>query len=83
MSKLECAHMKRGACYSCLDPTRPKYAKYLGDKRSWGLLFRTLMLKSYPTLHKLLAETAKENWDEFLIVAPNGVKLSIEVGRMI
>jgi hypothetical protein len=49
----------------------------------WGLLFRGRFLKGYPSLNKLLTDTSSLDWSDYTAVAPNGVKLSIEVARMI
>lgn len=83
--RLECAHLDSGACLQCREPLRPKMANYLGDKRPWKLLYREIeaVIKEYTTLHKLLVDVGVENWEDFWIVAPTGVKLSIGAGRMI
>ena len=49
----------------------------------WALFFRNRILKHYSTLNVALVDTADQTWSDFMIAAPNGVKMSIEVARMI
>ena len=83
---LECDHMDadpRGACRSCLEPMRPRPARFMGSQLPWGLEYQGHRIKDYPSLNKVLTETAENEWDDFMLIASNGVRLSIEVGRMI
>ena len=84
--KHECEHMDAdtmGACRNCLEPMRPKPSRFVGTKLPWGLEFKGHHLKDYATLNKALVETAQENWEDYMLISPNGLRLSIEVGRMI
>jgi len=49
----------------------------------WGLLYQGAFLRGYSSLNKILTDTATLDWSDYTVVAPNGVKLSIEVARMI
>lgn len=82
----QCEHMdekERGACRSCLEPLRVKVGRFVGSYLPWRLEFHGLWIKSYKTLREALADTVSEKWGDYLLVAPNGVKLGIDVGRMI
>lgn len=84
--KQECEHMddkERGACRSCLEPMLPKPARFVGSKRPWSIEFGGYHLKDYVSLNKVLVDTAEIGWEGYMLVTPNGMKLSIEVGRMI
>ncbi len=78
-----CEHLKDGLCTSCARPMTPKQPRFHAQMQPWALEFRGRLLKRYKTLNKLLTETAESNWLDFMIISPTGVRLSIEVGRMI
>ncbi|KKL45499.1 hypothetical protein LCGC14_2355110 [marine sediment metagenome] len=55
----------------------------MGSKKPWGIEFRGHLIKDYTSLNKVIVETAELLWSDYMLIAPNGVRLSIEVGRMI
>ena len=85
--KHECEHRGEkdgfGACRSCLEPMRPRPSRFMGSQKPWGIEFRGHLIKSYVSLNKVLVETAEMLWEDYMLIAPNGMRLSIEAGRMI
>ena len=83
----ECEHMSDrdggGACLRCLIPFSPRLPRFPMKMLPWGLEFRERYLRDYATLNKVLVDTAKEKWEDFMIVAPGGDRYSIEFARMI
>ena len=83
----ECEHMSEkeggGACRRCLIPFSPRLPRFVMKKLPWSLEFKGHLLKDYSTLNKVLVETAVEKWEDFMILAPNGARYSIEFARMI
>lgn len=85
---LVCEHVEEGACEKCRRPKAVRAAKFVGEK-VWRLLFtrsggRPAVLQVERTLEKLLLISAMvmvEDEHEFQVMAPGGVRLSLEVAR--
>lgn len=84
MSFHSCEHLASGACTHCRFPMEPRSVKFIGGKKDWLLLFRGRVLKGCETLHDALKQVMKiSDKREFQIMSPNGVKMSLEVARMV
>ena len=83
----ECEHMSKkdggGACRRCLEPFSHRFPLFPMKKLPWGLEFKERHIRDYATRNKVLVDTAKEKWEDFMLISPSGARYSIEFARMI
>ncbi len=83
-----CEHTEEyaGACHRCRFPMKPRAVKFIGSMREWMLLYRQQILQRRRSLldiveiTKSIADNEERN---FMIMCPNGLKISVELSRSI
>ena len=83
-----CEHTEEnnGPCLRCRNPMLPRPVKFVGSRKEWGLTWmgrflhrqRGTILADILDVMKHVAEKEERH---FMVMCPNGVKLSIEVAR--
>lgn len=83
-----CEHTEEnaGPCLRCRQPMMPRSVKFVGSKREWLLLYRGQLLQrviSLISMVDIMKHISDEDERHFMIMCPNGVKISVDLARML
>lgn len=81
-----CEHTeeKAGPCHKCRFPMQPRPVKFVGGTREWVLLYKQRILQRCRSLLDMVEITkgiADNHEHNFMIMCPNGLKISVELVR--
>lgn len=81
-----CEHTEEnaGPCLRCRQPMQPRPVKFVGSKQEWKLMWQGKILRGARSLSDMLeimVHVGEEQERYFMMMCPNGVKLSVEVAR--